>query len=156
MVTVDLNTIKSWFKRGLYPKESQFAQAWDSFWHKSEGKVVASVTENGTHVTIVFSDRTQVILQKSVGKVTIANIEGLQTELDKKDKLIKGILETGTDTILLEPYGIRAGDYDVALFQYSDTLFKHTDYEVSIERNALVCESPLKSGEPFKILLIRK
>lgn len=32
----DKNTIKSWFKRGLKPLETQFAAWMDSYWHKSE------------------------------------------------------------------------------------------------------------------------
>ena len=33
---VSLDTMKSWFKKGLYPTESQFASVFDSFWHKDE------------------------------------------------------------------------------------------------------------------------
>lgn len=38
-----LDTIKSWFKKGLYPTESQFASAFDSFWHKDDTIPMASV-----------------------------------------------------------------------------------------------------------------
>lgn len=31
-----LNTIKNWFKTGLYPTQTQFWATWDSFWHKDE------------------------------------------------------------------------------------------------------------------------
>lgn len=34
MAVVSLDIIKSWFKRGLKPTESQFANTYDSFWHK--------------------------------------------------------------------------------------------------------------------------
>ena len=30
---VSLSQIKSWFKKGMYPTESQFANTFDSFWH---------------------------------------------------------------------------------------------------------------------------
>ena len=33
---VTLSQIKSWFKKGMYPTESQFANAFDSFWHKDD------------------------------------------------------------------------------------------------------------------------
>ena len=33
---VSLSQIKSWFKKGLYPTESQFSNTWDSFWHKDD------------------------------------------------------------------------------------------------------------------------
>lgn len=36
MAVVSLDLIKSWFKRGLKPTESQFANTYDSFWHKLE------------------------------------------------------------------------------------------------------------------------
>lgn len=32
----NLNTIKNWFKTGLYPTQQQFSDTWDSFWHKDE------------------------------------------------------------------------------------------------------------------------
>lgn len=31
-----LNTIKSWFRTGLKPTQTQFWSTWDSFWHKEE------------------------------------------------------------------------------------------------------------------------
>lgn len=33
---VTLSQIKSWFKKGMYPTESQFANTFDSFWHKDD------------------------------------------------------------------------------------------------------------------------
>ncbi len=36
MAVTSLDIIKSWFKRGLKPTESQFANTYDSFWHKLE------------------------------------------------------------------------------------------------------------------------
>ena len=33
---VSLSQIKSWFKKGMYPTESQFANTFDSFWHKDD------------------------------------------------------------------------------------------------------------------------
>lgn len=36
MAVVSRDMIKSWFKRGLKPTESQFANTYDSFWHKLE------------------------------------------------------------------------------------------------------------------------
>jgi len=31
-----LNTIKNWFRTGLFPTQAQFWSTWDSFWHKDE------------------------------------------------------------------------------------------------------------------------
>lgn len=36
MAITDKNTLKSWFKRGLKPLESQFHAWMDSYWHKDE------------------------------------------------------------------------------------------------------------------------
>ena len=36
MAVVSRDLIKSWFKRGLKPTESQFSNTYDSFWHKLE------------------------------------------------------------------------------------------------------------------------
>lgn len=40
---VSLDTMKSWFKKGLYPMESQFANVFDSFWHKDDTIPMASI-----------------------------------------------------------------------------------------------------------------
>ena len=40
---VSLDTMKSWFKKGLYPTESQFASVFDSFWHKDDTIPMTSV-----------------------------------------------------------------------------------------------------------------
>lgn len=39
----DRNTIKGWFKRGLKPLETQFAQWIDSFWHKNDSIPITSI-----------------------------------------------------------------------------------------------------------------
>lgn len=36
MAIQSLATIKSWFETGDYPTQQQFADAWDSFWHKQQ------------------------------------------------------------------------------------------------------------------------
>lgn len=38
-----LSTIKSWFRKGLYPTEAQFWDTWDSFWHKDEKIILTAV-----------------------------------------------------------------------------------------------------------------
>lgn len=38
-----ISTILSWFKTGLKPTESQFAQSWSSFWHKDDSIPQSSV-----------------------------------------------------------------------------------------------------------------
>lgn len=45
MGKVSLSTIKGWFKKGLYPTESQFSQTWDSFWHKDESIPLNAIAE---------------------------------------------------------------------------------------------------------------
>lgn len=38
-----LNTIKNWFKTGLFPTQAQFWSAFESFWHKDEAIPMNSV-----------------------------------------------------------------------------------------------------------------
>lgn len=38
--------MKSWFKRGLYPKAEQFSDWIDSFWHKEDDKIPVASVEN--------------------------------------------------------------------------------------------------------------
>lgn len=40
---VNLNTIKSWFKSGLKPTQTQFWETWDSFWHKEDRIPVSQI-----------------------------------------------------------------------------------------------------------------
>lgn len=46
MATRGRALLKSWFKRGLYPKAEQFSDWIDSFWHKDEDKIPVDVVEN--------------------------------------------------------------------------------------------------------------
>lgn len=46
MATRGRALLKSWFKRGLYPKAEQFADWIDSYWHKDEDKIPVDAIEN--------------------------------------------------------------------------------------------------------------
>ena len=46
MATRSRTLLKSWFKRGLYPKAEQFADWIDSFWHKEEDAIPIDAVEN--------------------------------------------------------------------------------------------------------------
>lgn len=46
MATRSRTLLKSWFKRGLYPKAEQFADWIDSFWHKEEDAIPVDAVEN--------------------------------------------------------------------------------------------------------------
>lgn len=46
MATRGRALLKSWFKRGLYPKAEQFSDWIDSFWHKDEDKIPVDAVEN--------------------------------------------------------------------------------------------------------------
>lgn len=39
----NLNTIKNWFKTGLYPTQQQFSDTWGSFWHKDDEIPIANI-----------------------------------------------------------------------------------------------------------------
>lgn len=43
MAVFSRDIIKSWFKRGLKPTEVQFANTWDSFWHKLESISISAI-----------------------------------------------------------------------------------------------------------------
>lgn len=43
MAVTSLDIIKSWFKRGLKPTEAQFANTWDSYWHKLESISMSAI-----------------------------------------------------------------------------------------------------------------
>lgn len=45
MATRNITQLKSWFKRGLYPSESQFHDWLDSFFHKEEKIPIASIDQ---------------------------------------------------------------------------------------------------------------
>jgi hypothetical protein len=51
---VNLATIISWFKTGLYPTEDQFKETWLSFWHKSE-KIPYTQIEGGYNTATSFA-----------------------------------------------------------------------------------------------------
>lgn len=44
MAIVNRDTIKTWFETGDYPTQQQFADAWDSYWHKLEGIPISAIT----------------------------------------------------------------------------------------------------------------
>lgn len=46
MATRGRALLKSWFKRGLYPKAEQFSDWIDSFWHKDEDKIPVDAVDN--------------------------------------------------------------------------------------------------------------
>jgi hypothetical protein len=50
-----LAQILNWFKTGLYPTEEQFAQTWQSFWHKSES-IPAAKIDGGYNTATSFTD----------------------------------------------------------------------------------------------------
>lgn len=51
-----LNDIKSWFKTGKFPTETQFSEAWSSFWHKAE-KISISTIEGLEQILRLKADR---------------------------------------------------------------------------------------------------
>lgn len=43
MAIISREQLKKWFRRGMYPLESQFADWIDSFWHKNDALPISSV-----------------------------------------------------------------------------------------------------------------
>ena len=78
---VSINTIKSWFQRGMKPTAAQFAAVFDSFWHKSEKiqisdvesldselsdiKDTVEVLDNSHSVNFKYQDGTPIAVQKA-------------------------------------------------------------------------------------------
>lgn len=57
-----INTILSWFETGDTPTQSQFAQAWTSFWHKDE------VLTPYQHMTFKpQTDMTELVFEELIG-----------------------------------------------------------------------------------------
>jgi hypothetical protein len=101
---VSLDTMKSWFKKGLYPTESQFASVFDSFWHKDDAIPMASVqnlTQTLNNKASAYhkhemSDITDIadfessVNAKIAGKAeadhrhTFADVDGLDEALNKR------------------------------------------------------------------------
>ena len=73
---VSLSQIKSWFKKGMYPTESQFANTFDSFWHKDDTLPLSAI---------------QNLMQILNDKASVQLVSGKQ---DKTDNSLKTICKT--------------------------------------------------------------
>lgn len=81
MAKVSRNQLKAWFRKGLYPLESQF-HAWiDSFWHKDDTLPVTAV---------------EGLADALNGKADRAELEGKQDKtdlsLETSDKTVAGAI----------------------------------------------------------------
>jgi hypothetical protein len=80
-MTVNRDTIKSWFKKGLKPFESQFANWIDSFWHKDDNIPIDSVEG--------LSDVVNNKYDKATGEALSADFETHKTEILAQIELLQ-------------------------------------------------------------------
>lgn len=80
MATVDRNTIKSWFRKGLKPLESQFAAWIDSFWHKNDSIPIGSVDQ----LPGILSDKADVDYVQNAIQDAVANVTVRDASLTSK------------------------------------------------------------------------
>lgn len=74
MAIKTLNTIKSWFRTGLKPTQTQFWDTWDSFRHKSEKvsvKDIEGVEELLVELKIIRSGKFVIFKRNSYGNDSI-------------------------------------------------------------------------------------
>lgn len=81
----DKNTLKSWFKRGLKPLESQFHAWMDSFWHKSESIPTASI--DGLESTLNNKAETTAMNNLSKGLTEHKDDSSLHKTVEEQGKL---------------------------------------------------------------------
>lgn len=97
MAIVSRTQLKAWFRRGLYPLESQFHSWIDSFWHKNDPIPISSI-ENLAATLNDKAGNSHVHL--------MSQITGLQAALDNK-----------SDTSHVHPQYVMQGDIDELQWQ---------------------------------------
>jgi len=101
MAVTDINTLKSWFKRGLKPLASQF-EAWiDSYWHKEE-QIPTSKIEGLEETLIKKIDREAVagIVNEAISHIAIPDATLTQKGIVQLSST-PGLTETEAATPLL-------------------------------------------------------
>lgn len=97
MAIVSRTQLKAWFRRGLYPLESQFHSWIDSFWHKNDPIPISSI-EN---LAVTLNDKAGNSHVHLMSQIT-----GLQAALDNK-----------SDTSHVHPQYVMQGDIDELQWQ---------------------------------------
>ena len=95
---VSLSQIKSWFKKGMYPTESQFANTFDSFWHKDDTLPLSAIQ----NLMQILNDKASVQLVNTKANVDHEHTQYLTEHQDisgKQDKT-DTTLQTGDKTVV--------------------------------------------------------
>ena len=89
---VTLSQIKSWFKKGMYPTESQFANTFDSFWHKDDTLPLSAI-----------QNLMQILNDKASVQLVSGKQDKTDTTLQTADKTVVGAInEVNTKTSNIE------------------------------------------------------
>ena len=89
---VSLSQIKSWFKKGMYPTESQFANTFDSFWHKDDTLPLSAI-----------QNLMQILNDKASVQLVSGKQDKTDTTLQTADKTVVGAInEVNTKTSNIE------------------------------------------------------
>ncbi len=105
---VDRNTIKSWFQTHKEPTEEQFANTWDSFWHKDDNIPIGSVENLSAVVEL---------LEQAAG-----NAKVLYVESDSGYDVLPEVQKPKPGDIVLK-HLIKTQDLEVWVFDESDEKF---------------------------------
>ena len=98
MATVSREQLKVWFKRGMYPLESQFAAWIDSFFHKEDKLPMSSI-----------DNLTETLNKKAENTVVDAKQDKTDDRLQTENKTVVGAINEVND--LLGPYDAQSTPY---------------------------------------------
>jgi hypothetical protein len=115
---VSLSQIKSWFKKGLYPTESQFSNTWDSFWHKDDKLSLNSIE----------------------GLIEVLNKKANSALLDAKAN--KEHLHVLDDIVNIDEFKV---DVDAFLSQSSENPVQNKVVNAALNEVRSMCEEKFKS-----------
>lgn len=80
-MTVNRDVIKSWFKRGMKPLESQFANWIDSFFHKNDQIPINNISG----LTEIVNNK----YDKATGEQLSADLEAHKTDVEQKIEMLQ-------------------------------------------------------------------
>lgn len=88
--------LKAWFRRGLYPTESQFADWLDSYRHKDEKVAMSEVEGLTTTLNQKYNASEAKELKKLVDS-TVETVDTICTELEDQREMMNELRDTLTD-----------------------------------------------------------
>ena len=83
---VSLSQIKAWFKKGMYPTESQFDNTFDSFWHKDDVLPLSAIQ----NLTQVLNDKANVALLNTKADADHNHDDAYAAKIHTHDQYLTG------------------------------------------------------------------